>query len=131
MSLYKVVIWSLYIFAEPHAVKAIRNAATSVCSLSMTEFDLRFNPDIFSPNVKHASPPEEERTDEEEKSGEHEKQNAETDKSNEDENSQNKEVSKKKKYPALEAQVRLNREACDFLLLFQIPCFIRDIAANR
>lgn len=34
----------------------IRRAATDVGSLSETEFDLRFNPDIFSPGVLHANP---------------------------------------------------------------------------
>uniref|UniRef100_H2Y5E9 Clu domain-containing protein n=1 Tax=Ciona savignyi TaxID=51511 RepID=H2Y5E9_CIOSA len=39
--------------------EAVKSAATLVGSYSDTEFDVRFNPDIFSPDVKHDATPEE------------------------------------------------------------------------
>ncbi|GIY01947.1 clustered mitochondria protein homolog [Caerostris darwini] len=36
--------------------EVIRKAAISVGSLKETEFDLRFNPDVFSPGVRHPNP---------------------------------------------------------------------------
>nr|XP_026693476.1 clustered mitochondria protein homolog isoform X1 [Ciona intestinalis] len=39
--------------------EAVRSAAKLVGSYSDTEFDIRFNPDIFSPDVEHDGPPEE------------------------------------------------------------------------
>jgi len=117
-------------------VKAIRKAAAAVCSLSDTEFDVRFNPDIFSPCVKHGEPAVEKvDTVNEETSDKKEspKVTAETEESEkrEQEQDSSKEVSKSRKYPPLELQMRLNKESCEFLLLFQIPQFVRDITSNR
>jgi protein TIF31 len=95
---------------------AIRNAANSVCSLSPTEFDLRFNPDVFSPNVKHAEPDEVVETSDTNKES--------------DEKTKDQQI-RPKKYPSVASQIRLNREACDYLLLLQIPTFVRDITANK
>lgn len=110
-----------------------------MCSLSLTEFDLRFNPDIFSSSVKHAEPTEEQLLKSMASSENEEQKDKSNDASAGDANAQPnengteevKDVVKAKKYPSMEAQVRLNKEACDFLLLFQIPTFIRDITANR
>jgi hypothetical protein len=95
----------------------------------LTEFDLRFNPDIFSPNVKHAEPEETLESHLVPVPSEDVKKEGEN--VGEGEQVQEKEVSKPKKYPALSAQIRLNREACDYLLLLQIPSFVRDVTSNR
>lgn len=34
----------------------VKKAAQQVGSLKETEFDIRFNPDVFSPGVKHCTP---------------------------------------------------------------------------
>ena len=118
-----------FLLKESSTVTAIRNAATSVCSLSLTEFDLRFNPDIFSPNVKHAEPEE---TLEAQTVQEGSEPKKDEDQAKESEKGETeKEALKSKKYPALSAQIRLNREACDYLLLLQIPTFVRDVTSNR
>ena len=39
--------------------EAVKNASRLVGSHSDTEFDIRFNPDVFSPGVKHEASPEE------------------------------------------------------------------------
>lgn len=36
-------------------MQAVKAAAATIGSLSETEFDLRFNPDVFVKEVKHAS----------------------------------------------------------------------------
>ncbi|CAL8134648.1 unnamed protein product [Orchesella dallaii] len=121
---------------ESTTMKAIRQAAVSVCSLSEKEFDIRFNPDIFSPNVRHvnespsssdsatetistqpnsSSEPQPESSSNEPKESRSEKQD---------------EAKLSKKNPSLELQIRLNKEACEFLALFQIPQFVRDITSN-
>ena len=100
-----------FFVSESSTVKAIRQAAAAVCSLSETEFDIRFNPDIFSPSAKHALPL--------------------SDSKSEEENAEGKEAAKSQKYPSIDLQIKLNKEACEFLVLFQIPTFVRDITANR
>lgn len=118
----------ILVLLESTTVKAIRQAAASVCSLSETEFDIRFNPDIFSPSVRHSDPPSESLADPSTPNT-----NAENkEKTDEEVNTEaSKEVSKTKKYPSLDLQIRLNKEACEFLMLYQIPQFVRDITSNR
>lgn len=36
--------------------EVVKKAAQQVGSLKETEFDIRFNPDVFSPGVKHYNP---------------------------------------------------------------------------
>lgn len=38
---------------EESTKEIVRKAATAVSSLKETEFDIRFNPDVFSPQVRH------------------------------------------------------------------------------
>ena len=45
--------------AEENTKDVIKKAALAVGSLKEADFDVRFNPDVFSPGVKHAGPPEE------------------------------------------------------------------------
>lgn len=132
--------YSFFSFSESDAVKAIRQAAITVCSLSETEFDIRFNPDVFSPSVRHAEPSQEklmeiallEAKREKEAAEKKEKEESES-KAGDGDSASEKQVTpvKPKPYPSMELQVRLNREACEFLVLFQIPQFIRDITSNR
>ncbi|RZF45304.1 hypothetical protein LSTR_LSTR011120 [Laodelphax striatellus] len=42
---------------EESTKEIVRKAAAAVGSLKDTEFDVRFNPDVFSPGVRHAPPP--------------------------------------------------------------------------
>lgn len=39
---------------EESTKEIVKKAALAVGSLKETEFDVRFNPDVFSPGVKHA-----------------------------------------------------------------------------
>lgn len=122
-------------------MKAIRQAAASVCSLSETEFDIRFNPDIFSPSVRHAEPCAEKlaqvaQRDADREAAERAKEAAaegstppEATESNA--STTTKEVAKPKKYPSMDLQTKINKEACEFLLMYQIPQFVRDITSNR
>lgn len=41
---------------EESTKEIVRRAATAVGSLREAEFDVRFNPDVFSPGVKHPDP---------------------------------------------------------------------------
>lgn len=41
---------------EESTKEIVRRAAAAVGSLRETEFDVRFNPDVFSPGVKHSDP---------------------------------------------------------------------------
>lgn len=41
---------------EESTKEIVRRAATAVGSLREAEFDVRFNPDVFSPGVKHSDP---------------------------------------------------------------------------
>ncbi|XP_021944435.1 clustered mitochondria protein homolog isoform X3 [Folsomia candida] len=125
---------------ESSTVKAIRQAAASVCSLSETEFDIRFNPDIFSPSVRHAEPCAEKlaqvaQRDADREAAERAKEAAaegstppEATESNA--STTTKEVAKPKKYPSMDLQTKINKEACEFLLMYQIPQFVRDITSN-
>jgi hypothetical protein len=120
--------WSFLL--ESTTVKAIRQAATSVCSLSETEFDIRFNPDIFSPSVKHSEPAPEKPESSTAQQSKTEDTNEKNEQNNEQEDTK-QEIGKLKKYPSLELQIRLNKEACEFLLMYQVPQFVRDITSNR
>lgn len=71
---------------EESTKEIVRKAAQVVGSLKETEFDIRFNPDIFSPGVRHANP--------------------------------NSEAFKKEK--------QLVKNAADFLVVTQIPSYIRE-----
>uniref|UniRef100_H2Y5E6 Clu domain-containing protein n=1 Tax=Ciona savignyi TaxID=51511 RepID=H2Y5E6_CIOSA len=51
--------WGCIITVAKWQQEAVKSAATLVGSYSDTEFDVRFNPDIFSPDVKHDATPEE------------------------------------------------------------------------
>lgn len=44
------------ISVEESTKEIVKKAALAVGSLKETEFDVRFNPDVFSPGVKHADP---------------------------------------------------------------------------
>ncbi len=123
---------SCYYYTESSTVKAIRQAAASVCSLSETEFDIRFNPDIFSPSVRHAEPTPEKLAEVAKKDAEKEaSENKDESSTTDGEETVVKEVIKPKKYPTMDLQTRLNKEACEFLLMYQIPQFVRDITSNR
>lgn len=108
-------------------MKAIRQAAASVCSLSETEFDIRFNPDIFSPSVRHTEPTPEKLAEVAAKEAAKEAENKEGSSTVEP----TKEVTTPPKYPSMDLQIRINKEACEFLLMYQIPQFVRDITSNR
>jgi len=108
-----------FILTESTTFTAIRIAARAICSLSPTEFDIRFNPNLFSPNVKHAEPDDVVESPEE-------TDNASNDSADE----KPKDQYRPKKYPSLAAQIRLNKEACEYLLLVQIPTFVRDTTAS-
>lgn len=41
---------------EESTKEVVRSAAAAVGSLREAEFDVRFNPDVFSPGVKHPDP---------------------------------------------------------------------------
>lgn len=41
---------------EESTKEIVRRAAAAVGSLREAEFDVRFNPDVFSPGVKHPDP---------------------------------------------------------------------------
>ncbi|ESO91745.1 hypothetical protein LOTGIDRAFT_233341 [Lottia gigantea] len=41
---------------EENTKDIVKKAATAVCSLSDTEFNVTFNPDVFQPHVKHINP---------------------------------------------------------------------------
>jgi protein TIF31 len=41
---------------EESTREIVRKAALAVGSLKETEFDVRFNPDVYSPGVKHTNP---------------------------------------------------------------------------
>lgn len=41
---------------EESTKDVVRKAAQAVGSLKETEFDVRFNPDVFSPGVRHVNP---------------------------------------------------------------------------
>ena len=41
---------------EDSTKEIVKKAAAAVGSLKETEFDIRFNPDVFSPGVNHANP---------------------------------------------------------------------------
>ena len=41
---------------EDNSRDIVRRAAAAVGSLSDTEFNITFNPDVFQPHVKHANP---------------------------------------------------------------------------
>lgn len=41
---------------EDSTKEIVRKAAAAVGSLRETEFDVKFNPDVFSPGVKHPDP---------------------------------------------------------------------------
>lgn len=125
---------------ESTTMKAIRQAAVSVCSLSENEFDIRFNPDIFSPNVRHTTDIVLTESGEVEKAGTASTSSASSSSAqaakqeqadHEGETTEKDNQLTRKKYPSLELQIRLNKEACEFLVLFQIPQFVRDITSNR
>lgn len=44
------------IAVEESTKETVKKAALAVGSLKETEFDVRFNPDVFSPGVRHANP---------------------------------------------------------------------------
>lgn len=134
---------------ESTTMKAIRQAAVSVCSLSEKEFDIRFNPDIFSPNVRHSTAEHTlveggcepststsskaestQATTSSEQSQDDSKQETKIEGDQKKQDDKDSTVTRKK-YPSLELQIRLNKEACEFLVLFQVPQFVRDITSNR
>lgn len=41
---------------EESTKEIVKKAAQAVCSLKDTEFDIRFNPDVYSPGVRHLNP---------------------------------------------------------------------------
>lgn len=41
---------------EESTKEIVRKAALAVCSLKESEFDVRFNPDVYSPGVQHLEP---------------------------------------------------------------------------
>lgn len=41
---------------EESTKEVVKKAALAVGSLKETEFDVRFNPDVFSPGVRHVNP---------------------------------------------------------------------------
>lgn len=41
---------------EESTKEIVKKAAQAVCSLKETEFDVRFNPDVYSPGVRHLNP---------------------------------------------------------------------------
>lgn len=65
----------------------VKRACIAVGSLKDNEFDLRFNPDIYSSGIRHVESPE---------------------------------------GPSIEKQKQLIKDACEFLLVKQIPNFIND-----
>lgn len=71
---------------EESTKEIVKKAALAVGSLKDTEFDIRFNPDVFSPGVKHAD----------------------------------------SDGTALRRERQLVKDAADFLVITQIPTFIRD-----
>lgn len=46
----------VYIGDDNSTKEVVKKAAQKVGSLKETEFDIRFNPDVFSPGVKHYNP---------------------------------------------------------------------------
>ncbi|XP_066148360.1 clustered mitochondria protein homolog isoform X2 [Euwallacea fornicatus] len=80
-------ITDVWIYSVEESTKSIvKTASAAVGSLKETEFDIRFNPDVYSPGIKHA-----ENLD-----------------------------------PPIGKQRQLVKDAAEFLLLVQIPTFIRD-----
>lgn len=51
-----VVSNAIYCLVEESTREIVRKAALAVGSLKETEFDVRFNPDVYSPGVKHTNP---------------------------------------------------------------------------
>ncbi len=45
------ILWN--IFTDPKSREVVLNACKAVGSISNTSFDIRFNPDIFSPGMAH------------------------------------------------------------------------------
>ena len=44
------------LMAEDHSKELVKAACEAVGSLSDTEFEIRFNPDVYQPHVRHAEP---------------------------------------------------------------------------
>lgn len=52
--MYKLYNFSCFVIGDDNSTKeVVKKAAQKVGSLKETEFDIRFNPDVFSPGVKH------------------------------------------------------------------------------
>lgn len=43
----------IFFLVEESTKEIVKRAATAVGSLKETEFDIRFNPDVYSPGVRH------------------------------------------------------------------------------
>ncbi|KAF6204441.1 hypothetical protein GE061_002782 [Apolygus lucorum] len=80
---------SLLVSVEESTKEIVKRAAAAVGSLKETEFDIRFNPDVYSPGVRHVDSPD--------------------------------------APDSLKRQRQLVKDAAEFLVLNQIPNFIREI----
>ncbi|TDG50925.1 hypothetical protein AWZ03_002580 [Drosophila navojoa] len=78
---------------EVQAAEVVKRACAAVGSLKEKEFDFRFNPDVFSPGIRHVDCPE---------GG----------------------------FQSLAKQKRLVQDAAEFLVLKQIPAFIKEHLAH-
>ena len=50
---FKVINLNYLFSVEESTKNIVKTAALAVCSLKETEFDIRFNPDVYSPGIRH------------------------------------------------------------------------------
>ncbi|XP_076264520.1 clustered mitochondria protein homolog isoform X1 [Rhynchophorus ferrugineus] len=51
---YKVITFRIFVTVEESTKNIVKTASIAVGSLKDTEFDIRFNPDVYSPGIKHS-----------------------------------------------------------------------------